>query len=46
MDIQVQGDSCGAKRHATLRPCAASLTATTGGAVSEHPGTVAGEGTR
>jgi hypothetical protein len=46
MDIPVQGDASSEKRHATLRECVASLSATTGRAAFEHRAPVAGEGAR
>ena len=45
MDKPLQGDPPGEKRHATLRPGAASLTATAGRARFHHGGR-AGEGAR
>ncbi|MET7437324.1 DUF6380 family protein [Streptomyces sp. NPDC004082] len=46
MDILGQGDSSVEKRHATLRGCVASLSATTGRAAFKHRAPVAGEGAR
>jgi Family of unknown function (DUF6380) len=46
MDKAVQGDSTGEKRHATLRPGTASLTATACRALFKYRGGRAGEGAR
>ncbi|GAA2284490.1 hypothetical protein GCM10010145_65070 [Streptomyces ruber] len=46
VDNAVQGGSIGDKRYATLRPCAASPTATARRAPAGQHGPAAGEGTR